>query len=104
MYEMICYVGLRFRGVNPGGWGGSRPSDFAIIIILGRGVAGGVVDGSWNIISYYVLKCVRKWGLLKRNRIICPEVAVGLNEQFLPGKSNFFKLPEKIENFQNLPG
>ena len=46
-------------------------------------------------------KYVRKWRLLKRNRIICPEVAV--NEQFLPGKSNFFKLPEKSKFFENLP-
>jgi len=28
------------------------------------------------------------WRFLKRNSIICPEVAV--NEQFLPGKSDFF--------------
>src|SRR6218665_818121 len=41
-------------------------------------------------------KYVRKWRLLKRNRIICPEVAV--NEQFLPGKSNFIIFTEKIEN------
>ena len=49
-------------------------------------------------------KYVRKWWLLKRNRIICPEVAV--NGQFLPGKSNnflnclklFLKLPPKSEN------
>jgi len=38
-------------------------------------------------------KCVRKWRLLKRNRITCPETVV--NCQFLPGKSNFFvKLPK----------
>ncbi len=59
--------------------------------------------GSGNvIISYYVLKYVRKWCLLKRNKIICPEVAI--NGQFLPGKSNFFvKLPEKAKFFRNLP-
>jgi len=34
-------------------------------------------------------KYVRKWPLLKRNRIMCPEVAV--NEQ---------KVPEKLEIFQ----
>ena len=63
-----------------------------------RGVVVGVVDGLWNviIISYHV----RKWWLLKRNRIICPEVAI--SEHFLPGKSIFvLKLPEKIEIFQN---
>src|SRR6218665_667425 len=39
---------------------------------------------------------VRKWWLLKTNRIICPEVAV--NGQFLPGKLKFLlKLPDKIE-------
>ena len=42
------------------------------------------------------------WRFLKRNRIICPEVAV--NGQFLPGKSNFFKLPEKVKIFGHLPG
>jgi len=68
------------------------------------------VDGR-EILLYLIMyrKYVRKWRLLKRNRIICPEVAV--NEQFLPGKSNGFlnclrkskffktlvKLPEKIE-------
>jgi len=35
---------------------------------------------------------------LERNRIICPEVAA--NEEFLPGKLIFFKLPEKIAIFQ----
>ena len=61
----------------------------------------------------------RSW-LLKRNWIICPEIAV--NIQFMPGKSkffkitlkklkllkiwaekiDFFKLPEKIEFFLNV--
>ena len=64
----------------------------------------GVVDGSWNIIiSYHVQEVCWKWWLLKRNRIICLEVAV--NGQFLPGNSNFFlKLSEKTEPFGNLPG
>ena len=55
---------------------------------------------------------VRMWRFLKRNSIICPEVAV--IEQFLPGKSDFFKnclkksklfktLPGKIDFFENLP-
>ena len=40
---------------------------------------------------------------MKRNRIICPRLAV--NGQFLPGKSKFFmKLPEKSKFFENLPG
>ena len=33
-------------------------------------------------------KYVRKWWLLERNRLICPEAAV--NGQFLPMKSNYF--------------
>ena len=81
-HTLLGYEETATRGVNPGGWG-SRPQ------ILRRGVAGGrrgVVDGSWNIIISYIMywKYVRKWWLLKRYRIICPEVAV--NEQFLPGK------------------
>jgi len=45
--------------------------------------------GSWTgreKLLYLIMyrKNVRKWLLLKRNRIICPVVA--LNEQFLPGK------------------
>src|SRR6218665_2366272 len=39
----------------------------------------------------------RKWLLLKRNRIICPEVAV--NGQFVE-KSNFFNCLKKIKNFR----
>jgi len=35
---------------------------------------------------------------MKRNRVICPEVAV--NGQFFCWKINFFKLPEKIEIFR----
>jgi len=72
---------LKVRGVNLGGWG-SRPPDFGQ-----RG----------REILYLIMhrKYVRKWRLLRRNRIICLEVAV--NGQFLPGKSIFFKLPEKIE-------
>jgi len=47
-------------------------------------------------------KYVRKWWLLKRNRIICPEIAV--NSQFSPGKSkSFVKLPKKSKFFGNLP-
>ena len=43
-------------------------------------------------------KYVRKWWLLKRHRIICPEVHVAVNEQFLNGKSKFFvKFHEKIK-------
>ena len=69
--------------------------------ILGRGVVGGsqggrrgVAGGSWTgrkILLYVMMyrKYVRKWLLLKKNRIICPEIAV--NSQFLPGKSIFFR-------------
>jgi len=40
---------------------------------------------------------------LKRNRIICPEIAV--NGQVLHGKSNFFKnYLKKSKVFGNLPG
>jgi len=42
-------------------------------------------------------KYVRKWLLLRKNRI-CPEVAV--DGQILPAKSKKFKLPEKIEIFR----
>jgi len=48
-------------------------------------------------------KYVRKWWLLKRNRIICQDVAV--NGQFVPGNSKFcLKLIEKSKFFGNLPG
>ena len=57
--------------------------------VVGR-IAGGSL-GSWTgrEILYLIMyrKYVRKWLLLKINRIICPDVAV--NEQFLPGKSKF---------------
>ena len=75
---------------------GSRPSRFW------AGGHGGH-RGSWTgrKILYLIMyrKYVRKWWLLKRNRIICPEIA--LNSQFLPGKSKLFvKLPKKIEIFR----
>src|SRR6218665_3016752 len=79
-----CYPGPSILGA-----GGRDPQ------ILGRGVAGRVAGGSlesWtgreillNLIMYR--KYVRKWLLLKRNRIICPEVAV--NGHFWLGKSIF---------------
>src|SRR6218665_130333 len=44
---------------------------------------------------------VQKWRLLKRNRIICPEIAV--NGQFLTGKLNFFlNCLKKSKFFGNL--
>ena len=43
-------------------------------------------------------KYVRKWWLLKRSRIICPEVAV--NDQFLP--EIFENLPGKIDFFTRI--
>ena len=112
------------------GWGHGRPWNNFIVIaynaarqswglrgrfphILGKG-SWEVSGGSWTgreILLYLFMyrKYVRKWWLLKRNRIICPEVAV--SGQFLPGKAkkllwNCFKsrifsynLPRKIEMF-----
>ena len=88
-----------------GGIGGRDPPDFGH---GGRGSrrvgCGESQDGSWmgrEILLYLVMyrKYVRKWWLLKRNRMICPEVAV--NEQFLAGKSKFFlNMSEKIEIFR----
>src|SRR6218665_2452157 len=89
-YQTICTLVMFLKSGASilGGWG-SRPPDFGQ-----RG----------REILYLIMhrKYVRKWRLLRRNRIICLEVAV--NGQFLPGKSIFFKLPEKIEFFLNLPG
>src|SRR6218665_240938 len=84
------------KGVNPGGWGVATTQDFGV-----EGSQG--VVGSWTgreILLYLFMPrkymYVQKWLLLKRNRIICPEVAI--NGQFLPGKSNsFVKLHRKIE-------
>ena len=82
------------RGVNPGDWEVATPH-------FGQGVVG---EGSWTgreILLYPIMyrKYVRKWWLLKRNRIICPEVAV--NGQFVHGKSkSFVKLLVKIESFR----
>src|SRR6218665_1618208 len=83
--------------------------------ILGRGSCWGRSKGrreslgSWTdreILLYLIYlimyrKYVRKWLLLKRNRIICPEVAV--NRHFFAWKIKFFQLPEKIKIFGNLP-
>ena len=68
-------------------------------------VTGGSLGRTWTgreKLLYLIMykKNVRKWSLLKKNRIICPAVAV--NEQFLPGKSKFFgKLSEKSNLFKN---
>ena len=59
--------------------------------------------GSREILLYLIMyrRFIRNWLLFKRNRVICPEVAV--NGQFLPGKSNIFvKLPEKNRFFLKL--
>src|SRR6218665_1720211 len=81
-------------GVNPGGLGGRDPQ------ISGRGVVGGSQwgsqGGSWEsltggkILLYLIMyrKYIRKWRLLKRNRIIYPEI--GVNRQFLPAKNRHF--------------
>src|SRR6218665_2303640 len=110
---------LLSRGVNPGAEGRDPQ-------ILGRGVTGWAAEGSlesWagrEILLYLIMyrKYARKWLLLKRNRIISPEVAV--NGQFFAWKIEFFnclkkskfseiclqnsiffcKLPEKIEFFR----
>src|SRR6218665_3640288 len=68
-----CYPGASILGAE-----GRDPQ------ILGRVVAGGSLE-SWTgreILLYLIMyrKYVRKWLLLKRNRIICTEVAV--NGQF----------------------
>jgi len=74
-------------GVNPGGFGGSRPPQ--ILARMGRGGR----RGRGRAVKYYqILSCmyrkyVRKWWLLKRNRIICLEIAV--NSQRFPRISTF---------------
>jgi len=83
LHHIISYFGGTFMpGLQSWRVVGSRPARF-----LAGGVVG-LVDWSWNIIiSYHVQevysKVVNHWRM-KRNRIICPEVAV--NEQFLPEK------------------
>src|SRR6218665_736199 len=75
-----CYPGSSILGLR-----------IATPIFLAGGRGGGA-GGSWTgreILLYVIMyrKYVRKWFLLKRNRIIWPEVAV--NGNFLPGKSIF---------------
>ena len=56
-----------------------------------------------KILLYLIMyrKYVRNWWLLKRNRIICPEIAV--NSQFMPRNQNVFvKLPKKLKFVGNL--
>ena len=73
----------------------------SLISILQRQSWGlGVATSRFSCTLYR--KYVRKWVLLKRNRIICPEVAV--NDQFLPGKSKFLgNCQKKLKFFKNLP-
>src|SRR6218665_3435509 len=104
---MLCFVYDKVIGVNPGRVGGLDPQDFGQRGSWGgrMGVAGGVV-GAWTgrkILLYLIMyrKYVRKWLLLKRNRIFCPEIAV--NGQFFALKIKFFELLEKIKIFGNLP-
>ena len=83
-------------GVNSGvGWGVATPRFWAGGVVGGR-------RGSWTgrkILLYLTMyrKYFRKWWLLKRNRIIWPEIAV--NSQFLPGKSKFSVKSPKESNF-----
>ena len=74
------------------GDGGSRPPDF------GQGGRGRVA-GARGILLYLIMyrKYIRKWWILKWNRIICQDVAV--NGQFLPGNSKFILIIWKIEIF-----
>ena len=67
------------RGVNPGGFGGHDPPEFGLWVV---GVAGWVVDGSWNIIICYHVQevCSKVVTFEEKYRVICSEVAV--NEQF----------------------
>ena len=81
-------------GVNPGGWRGRDPK------ILGRGTLGVAGShGGREILLYLIMyrRYVRKWWLLKRNRIICPEAAV--NGQFCLENWNFCEIAWKIEFF-----
>src|SRR6218665_1690555 len=85
-----CYPGASILGAE-----GRDPK------ILGRGVARRVAGGSlesWTgpeILLYLIIyrMNVRKWLLLKRNRIISPEVAV--NGQFFAWKIDFFNCLKK---------
>ena len=104
--EIVLTTNLVCIGVNPGEIGGRDPPDF------GQGGSWwGVVGGrrgesrtGRKILFYLIMyrKYVRKWWLLKRNRIIWPEIAV--NSQFLPGTTKFsLKSPKKSKFFENLP-
>ena len=100
LYKVLIHMYVVvYRGVKSAGLGIATPRFWT----GGSWGSQGVV-GSWNIvISYHVglQEVCSKVVTLKRNRIICPEAAV--NEKFLPGKSIFFKLPEKSKFFKNLP-
>ena len=114
---VVMHVGLFSRSSmsllqRPGrqSWGtfwGSRPFRFwAGGHENRRGSWGRSVGTSRKILFYLIMfkKYVRKWWLLKRNIIICPEVHVAVNGQILPGKLVIFvKLPEKLTFFGNLP-
>ena len=86
-----CYPGasiLELKVATPRFWAGSRR--------VGRR---GSLE-SWTgreILLYLIMyrKYAWKWLLLKRNRIICPEVAVGLNGQCFAWKIDFFNCLKK---------
>src|SRR6218665_1712693 len=83
-----CYSGasiLGLRVATPRFWAGGRR----------EGRRGALESWTGSEILYLIMyrKYVRKWLLLKRNRIICPEVAV--NEQFFAWKTEFFNCLKK---------
>ena len=77
----VCSLYFRYFPTTPPQNIGINPGGFA----TPRFWAGGR-RGSWtgHKILYLIMhrKYVRKWLLLKRNRMICPEIAV--SSQFLP--------------------
>ena len=86
-FILFSFTGASILGVE----GREPPLNFGL-----EGGSWGSEDWLWTcreILFYLIMyrKYIQKWWLLKRNRKICPEVHVAVNEQVLPGKSNFFK-------------
>src|SRR6218665_2319296 len=86
------------QGVNPGRLGVAIPRFWA-------GVVGGRRTGR-EILLYLIIyrKDVRKWRLLKRNRIICLEVAVNERYFCLENRISFKIARKKLKLFKTLPG